>query len=723
MRFTFKTKDKNGIKAGPELLDNLCFDKVLQYCTHNQYYAMYNVSQYLRFRMRESKYFPIYSNQRKAAQSVIDSFRNKIRYAVITAETQSGKTGTCQAICYLLKDVQKELGIDLENVYFICGMNDNNLKNQQVREFEGLIPAENILFSKDLQFFGVRKKIKRVAGKPFEFFKNTLIFCDESHYAQNKGSMVHKFMTDYAGLTMDGDPTKWAGTNIYCVSISATPMSEMVNIVVKNHNNKANDEHDPTDPDALMPVDPLGVQHQFKTMVRLEPGANYYGFKRMFECKKVFKAKNFSDPNDRQSFRDTLHKLWQTQKSENRYKYAIIRFSNSGHGDQYRQAMIGLIDFPVKYIHFHSETMDIREINKILKTQPTEFTIIEVYHSLRAGIQMNTENICLVHETLSAHTDSTVQGLPGRCTGYNKEKHGVLVYCNMTALTNYVRMVEKGFDPTYTPGNSTNIKVGHTKRADQLFDANVPMGAVLTSSLLKNLKELKDNNGQYSSKFESKYLLQVLEAVKLNSVANNVDQKLDTNERTSCFVGVTILDATNRVNTATSTWAKFWDPAFKAYTNKSKGSYFRNIELPEGYQTYYYVYVNLKEGHDQYGYALVTSKVRHDNKNGTYLKTTGKEQFHAKNNVDLIAKEHERLNPKPTEKKVLKIVFKKPLAIEAPQVPVITFKKPLSFKVKEPPQDDVNDNKLLNEVSYNNPNIQTIMKQQNLTFKVKEKTE
>jgi hypothetical protein len=630
--------------------------------------------------MRNSKYFPIYPNQRQAAQNVINSFRQGIRYAVVTAETQSGKTGTCQAICYLIRDAI-ELGI--ENIYFICGMNDNNLKKQQVREFEGLIKENQVLFSKDMQFFGARqRKLKKKQASntfsPDNYLKNTLIFCDESHYAQNKGSMVHKFMTDFAGLTMDGDVSKWIGQNLYCVSISATPMSEMVDIIGHNHPNTEK-TLDPDDPDYDPDLDPdqdetilynggdiLNVQKQYKVMVRLEPGANYYGFRRMFECGKVFKSKNFGDAQDRQDFHGVLHKLWLSQKSENQYKYAIIRFSNSGHGDQYRQSMIGLIDFPVKYIHFHSETMDIREINKILKTPPEQFTIIEVYHSLRAGIQMNTENICLVHETLSAHTDSTVQGLPGRCTGYNKEKDGVLVYCNMKALEKYVKLVDADFDPTYTPGNSANIKKGFTKKTDQLFESNVPKGAILNPELLANLKELKNSYAQYSNRFESQYLNEVLNTLEF-----------PTNEQTSCFVGVTILDANNRTNTTTSTWAKFWDPAYKAYTKGTKGSYFRNIELPPGYRTYYYVYVNIKPGHDQYGWALVTSKKKCDPKKGTYLQTSGKEQFHPNNNVNLVEKELERLFKKPEdpkEKIPLTITFKK----SSTKLPLISFKKPLS---------------------------------------------
>jgi hypothetical protein len=446
--------------------------------------------------------------------------------------------------------------------------------------------------------------------------------------------MVHKFMTRYAGLTMDGDAEKWAGTNIYCVSISATPLSEMIHLL---------------------------KQDQPKQIVRLKPGNGYYGFRRMFELGRVFEAKGFGRPEDRDAFVQVLRDLYSIQEYTGKYKYALIRFSNSGHGDDYRRAMQGLIDFPVKYIHFHSETMNIRRINKILETEPNEFTIIEVYHSLRAGIQMKTDNVCLVYETAKAKTDSTVQGLPGRCTGYGKEKDGVLIYCHKKYLQNYVKLIESDFDPRMTPKGGNNIKVGHMKDPNGIFTSRVPVGARLDPQILDDLIKLKKETSQYGAKFQKQgYLTKVLKACGFD-----IEMAL-----TGCFVGVTLMDEKNKT-TVTGTWAKFWNPAYKAYTNKLKGSYFRSVKLPDGYQMYYYVYVNLKKGHDQYGWALVTSKERYDpGKEETYLRTTGKEQFHPKNNKSLFDKVVGNLDGEEEEN-------------EIKNVPVLRLKKKkIQLKIK-----------------------------------------
>tara|TARA_R100001163_G_C5068378_1_gene208536 strand:- start:9971 stop:11773 length:1803 start_codon:yes stop_codon:yes gene_type:complete len=556
--------------------------------------------------LRDSSYFPIYPNQFEAANKVIDNFKRGKRYALVTAETQSGKTGTCQAICHLSKEfIAKSLGI--KNYYFLCGMNDNILKSQQVREFDGLISKSNIMFSKDLQYFGKRNKIS--AKDPKQHFKDALIFIDESHYAQNVNSMVDKFMKNFVGVTMDGNSNKWVGQNLYIVSISATPMSELVHLLTPN---------------------------QPKALVRLIPGNGYYGFKRMLELNLVRDSTGFGSPQSRSDFVDELRKLYQEQSSLNQYKYCIIRFSNSGHGDSYRQAMQTLINFPVKYIHFHSESMDMRDINDILSKPPDQFTIIEVYNSLRAGIQMKTENVALVYETSNAKTDSTIQGLPGRCTGYGKEDHGVIVYCYKERLEAYVKLVESDFNPENTPDGSNNVKVGNSgcesrkrmARDGLMFESRKPMGGELPEDILDQLIDLKQEYSQYSSRFQRMFLSRILNM-------GWVDKSKLLN---GGFVGVTLLDETN-TNSRSGTWSKFWNPAYKAFSTGRKGSYFRNSSLPEGHDNFYYVYVNLKREHKEFGWCLVTSKMRVkvDDVIATNsgLITTGKEQFNPNNNPNL----------------------------------------------------------------------------------------
>ena len=97
-------------------IPRLILGKVLQYCGHGQIMGLYNASHRLRVRIRESQFFPIYPNQISAAEEVVHNFKKGVRYGVVTAETQSGKTGTCQASCYLIRDIGKELGVTAERI-------------------------------------------------------------------------------------------------------------------------------------------------------------------------------------------------------------------------------------------------------------------------------------------------------------------------------------------------------------------------------------------------------------------------------------------------------------------------------------------------------------------------------------------------------------------------------------------------------------------------------
>lgn len=540
--------------------------------------------------------FPVYSNQWKAAIEIMQYFINNQRYVLLTAQPQSGKTGVCQTVSYLM-DL---LGI--KKIYFICGMNDNNLKAQQIEQFNGLIPAENILFSKDLQYFSIKHRKSKL-----QYFRDSLIILDESHYAQSgieqeniHRSMVHRFVTNHVGLTMDGQQEKWGGDNLYFLSVSATAMSEMVNLL--NHENQ-------------------------KARVILRPAQTYYGFQKMVKNKKVHESFNLAKENQRTKLINILRSHQRHQQNLNQYQYAIIRFSNTGQGQKYRQEFKNAIDWDVNYICFHSKHMKLENINNLISKAPRKMTIIEVYHSLRAGIQLNTEHIFLVHDSPRALTDVTAQGLAGRCCGYFKEKHNVEIFCYQNRLLKYVNWIDHDFDPNYVPNNSNNIKQGYIEPGRDRFEARIPMGGLMPEELLEQLLEYKAENKRRYPKFEEIF----------GSHFRNlefIDKKIwDQTD----LVGVTILNEDNRTQSKTNTWIKFWDPAFKAYENQKRGSYFRNGQLPEEQDDFKYLYINLKREHPQFGYCLLTSQTRVSNDPKEYLRTTGQEEYHPENNPTILS--------------------------------------------------------------------------------------
>ena len=94
----------------------------------------------------------VHPNQYNAGIEIIEYFQVGINRVVLMAEMQSGKTGTTRYVVHVLQRLTPPSGwndekFKPENIYFICGMNDNDLRTQAINEFSGLIPEKNVLFS------------------------------------------------------------------------------------------------------------------------------------------------------------------------------------------------------------------------------------------------------------------------------------------------------------------------------------------------------------------------------------------------------------------------------------------------------------------------------------------------------------------------------------------------------------------------------------------------
>jgi len=91
-------------------------------------------------------------------------------------------------------------------------------------------------------------------------------------------------------------------------------------------------------------------------------------------------------------------------------------------------------------------------------------TIIWIYNSLRAGKQLNTENIGFVHDTSFSKPDTIAQSLLGRIFGYNKRKDGVRCYTDMNAAKGMLDWVNSMYDASFIPQGSRNIIQGYSDR-------------------------------------------------------------------------------------------------------------------------------------------------------------------------------------------------------------------------------------------------------------------
>jgi len=563
----------------------------------------------------------IYPEQWEVARRVFKMYQStSTQWQIVIAQTQSGKTGIARGVCNYFRGGEEDL-----NIYYICGMNDKSLKNQQIREFKGLIPEDQILFQKDLE-----RKIKNKTIYPKTAY---LFILDESHYAQNSMSLVHRFFYELIKLRMDsGTRMVDNESKVYFLSISATPMSEIAQLLDPN-------------------------QECLKKIMIYQPPKEYYGFKKMREQGCLKPAFDLNEKTQRYSLVDIIKAHYNEEKKNERYKYLIIRFVNTAKGIKNRQDILkhlgAELSHDFDYINYHSKDVTLTNFNQQIKNPPDKLTIIGIYNSLRAGYQLDTKHVAMVHENISADVDVTVQGLPGRCCGYkNKDKHRVQVYCNTRAIDQYLKMVKNDFDPQTIPKKCKNIKQAgaeslrdNNKNTDLIqnkYENQVPILIKVPTKLFNKCKKFNQENPARSAKTYKKFWDKFEKDFRTLIGSEFWDQS------ESARAGLMILDQRNKSSTKTNSWVKWWNPGYEASQNSKAFNGFSNqnlnqignnkIKLKPGKEIKYirYMYLNLKPKHPQYGYILLTSKRIMSNEEKNTVLTTGNEHFHPENNQSKI---------------------------------------------------------------------------------------
>lgn len=508
----------------------------------------YNVEEpvYNKFHKRDLN---VHVNQFNTAKEILSFFENGVRDVILTADMQSGKTGTVRYVLYAMQHLSSECEWwnDLmvpENMYFICGMNDNDLRSQAIREFKGLLPAENILFSAQLQAFNKTSDLENTCS---------LIVVDESHYASRIDSQVDQFLDSLS----DQRP--------YVLSVSATAMAELAT-----------------------------SQHYGKAIVRLHPGKGYYGVSDLFSRGLVFQAASIV--TELREFSDIVWDEYMRQRRARSWKYNLVRLpSHLYNFDVCKQLRknIGCDELNIAFVNLHSELYPIDDFNNLVgKRPPKQFTIVWIYGTLRAGKQLNTRHIGFVHDTAKSSPDTIAQSLLGRILGYGgKERHNVRCYTDMNAATLIRDWLECSFDMAMIPAGSRSIRNGRRTRGEE-WSHHVPIAITLPVGMAADLKF--KHNQKYP------YKARVFEQLSELDSSGKLRHIFETYKPGKCG-GLMILDETNTVRSYYDNWTRTYN-RFKRGLPCS-GHYAKHGEV-----TSFYVYINLHRYSSFYGIALVTYK-------------------------------------------------------------------------------------------------------------------
>jgi hypothetical protein len=345
------------------------------------------------------------THQLKAGKEIVEYMGEgipNVRWNILFAQPQSGKTDTF----YFVGAEMMRKG-KIRQIVIICGNSDTDLKNQTESSRDYFLNykydryLENNIGMNRNERESLREQIfdniKIIWGEELTkepvVKRDTLVIWEESHAAQGKGMRPDIFFKNM-DITCDGDPEKLERNNNYVLSVSATPFSELSDVIHEEGN-------------------------QFKHKVNLEVDDAYYGIEKMFESRNI---KTFKD------WKSKLNEVMELETSSP--KYAVIRVSNDVLSET---AKTIAVSNEWVTIDCNSNKGSEKNLN-MMKFQPTKNTLIIIKGMCRMGKVVNKHYVSFVMETAKdSNSDVVFQGLLARMFGWHQFRN-IKVYINEKIL-------------------------------------------------------------------------------------------------------------------------------------------------------------------------------------------------------------------------------------------------------------------------------------------------
>ena len=430
--------------------------------------------------------------QLTAATNIRSIFLKKeIRYAILMAKCQSGKTGAFQEL------IRSMIASDsIQRVYILCGSTEIGLREQAIKDTKEV--------NNDSYDSGKIKVLFRQDFKGYTMdITNALIVVDESHLDQGQNQELDKFLGEH-GLSMDGNPTKLNEKNAFIVSVDATPYAELA--ALKHKETPFN-----------------------KHVEELIPGPTYFGLSQYL-------------------FNGLIKETYDISKNPGRFqmlvaskgcKWALVRLTYGKHASSEEAAIKAICaSSGFSFLYYTEEKTEVA-ITKdeqarlgrgipCLEDSPQRPSLVIIRNRLRAGKVVPKKHISFVWEGAKiSKTDSLVQGLPGRMDGYEFGETKPLIFVPASALKLHQDKVIKAseidraiMDPILIPLKGTNLKKSQLPTAsmkqrlaplrlqwptnDQWGDEACPEEAALR--ILKEKKDLVSDHPLYTSEQKAEIL-------------------------------------------------------------------------------------------------------------------------------------------------------------------------------------------------------------------------
>ena len=313
----------------------------------------------------------VFPQQIAAALEIIAAFDTRT-YAILLAQMQSGKTGTFMLVMSEMIRLKK---VDYGVIF--SGNREIELKEQTMNQDEFFKTYADYLNDIGITDHTIIDLIKTrfsvVWGPDLKKFSqqgNTIYIWEESHYGQSQKQQVDAFTT-----RLGIHPSGAAPEGCFVLSVSATPFSEYA------------DFHE---------------LEQNKAVVRLLPPEQYLSVKKMIANKQLHAYTNTP--------KSKLEECLETHKA---LGYALVRGMASE-----LTPVVSQHGWDV--INYDQSTSHSININDLLSTRPLRPTVIFLKGMIRMGKQVKKQFVLFCLETSkAAKTDTILQGLLGRCCGYD----------------------------------------------------------------------------------------------------------------------------------------------------------------------------------------------------------------------------------------------------------------------------------------------------------------
>lgn len=325
----------------------------------------------------------------------------------LAAPMQSGKTGVMVTLTRLVMAHYRELCVGPTQMFVFTGMSDNEWRKQTKSRFPTHV-RNNIYHRSGISKIcaGLRRLRKD------ENLRNVLLFIDESHIAtkkENTPRMIYQTLTELCPRHL------WAQNNIRIVTVSATDPAKVITI----------QEND-------------GFPCQ---VVRLENTEGYQSIESLVRDGRLRPINgNAHTPTAIALIRPVI-------EGYNQPLYHIIR---AAHGKSVVTQEALTTAFPdavcmtydansrASSSSTEADSMDLTDINDILRNVPERHTFIIIKNALYAATTMEDRYVGVLYDRQTDNDSAVLQGLAGRACGYGKSTN-TIVFTIQTAVERYLK--------------------------------------------------------------------------------------------------------------------------------------------------------------------------------------------------------------------------------------------------------------------------------------------